>query len=101
MSVDEVLYRLSECFDALSNALRLKTLKLLLERKYFVKELAGELERSQQTVSRHLKLLRKQGLVVSETEGPRRYYWVKKPELVREALRMRRFFERQETDQGN
>lgn len=54
---------------ALGNETRLKIIRLLLERKKFCGDLVQELNLPQSTVSHHLKMLRKAGLVLAEEQG--------------------------------
>ncbi|MFB6356196.1 MAG: ArsR/SmtB family transcription factor [bacterium] len=94
--MDENEHRLSKFFKLLGNGLRLQMAKRLLERKYYVRELAEELDRSEKTISRHFRVFRNQDIVESETEERRRYYWLKQPELVQQALNLTTYFTREE-----
>ncbi len=92
--LDEVVYRLSEVFEALGNAVRLKLVILLKETPASVSELAEELDRPIQTISRHLKKLRDKDLLQAESEGSRRVYSLKRPELVGRCLELRALISR-------
>ncbi len=96
MDMDEIDYRLSEVFEALGNAVRLKLIILLEESSHTVSELSEELEKPMQTVSRHLKKLRDKDLVQAESEGNSRLYKVKNPELIRRCLELRSLLRRDE-----
>lgn len=67
--------------DALSNPLRVKILKMLIEKEWYVYELAKELGISRQLLYLHLKKLEKAGLVDSdlrlEDNKAKKYYWAK------------------------
>jgi len=65
--------------DAISNPLRLKILKYLSEKEWYVYELAKELNISRQLLYLHLKKLEKANLVESdlrlEDNKAKKYYW--------------------------
>lgn len=65
--------------DAISNPLRIKILKFLVEKEWYVYELAKELDISRQLLYLHLKKLEKAGLVESdlrlEDNKAKKYYW--------------------------
>ncbi|MBO8181832.1 MAG: winged helix-turn-helix transcriptional regulator [Archaeoglobus sp.] len=73
------LQRLVALGDALSNPLRIKILKLLMEKEWYVYEMAKELSISRQLLYLHLKKLEKAGLVESdirlEENKAKKYYW--------------------------
>jgi len=83
-SVEEV----AKVCDALSNPVRIKILKLLCEKEWYVYELAKELGISRQLLYLHLKKLEKAGLVESELrlepDDPRakKYYRARPFKLV-------------------
>lgn len=54
---------------ALSDPSRVKILKLLQQKMMCVCELQGALELAQPTVSKHLRMLEKAGLVIGEKDG--------------------------------
>jgi predicted transcriptional regulator len=92
--MEEIDHRLSKFFKLLGNGLRLEMARNLLEQRYYVRELANSLSRTEKTISKHLRVFRDQDIVESITENGRRYYWIKRTELVREALKLRNHFER-------
>jgi DNA-binding transcriptional ArsR family regulator len=61
-------------FDALGDPNRRAIVELLGERERSVREIADALPISRPAVSRHLRLLRRAGLVVEEPRGTRRIY---------------------------
>nr|WP_201763913.1 winged helix-turn-helix domain-containing protein [Archaeoglobus sulfaticallidus] len=73
------LARIVSLGDALSNPLRVKILKLLIEKEWYVYELAKELSISRQLLYLHLRKLEKAGLVSSdirlEENKAKKYYW--------------------------
>jgi DNA-binding transcriptional ArsR family regulator len=97
--MNEIDHRLSQFFDALSNGVRLQISKLLLEEKsMYVKDIAGTLDRSQQSISRQLKVLRHHDLVSSKTQSAHRYYSLKRPDLIARAMEFKNLLQR---TQGN
>jgi predicted transcriptional regulator len=73
------LEKLVRLGDALSNPLRVKILKLLMEKEWYVYEMAKELSISRQLLYLHLKKLEKAGLIESdirlEDNRAKKYYW--------------------------
>ncbi|QJU52211.1 metalloregulator ArsR/SmtB family transcription factor [Herbiconiux sp. KACC 21604] len=80
---------MADIFSVIADPTRRQLLSLLLDRyvsadpvsasgagegEYSVSELVAQLELSQPTVSKHLKVLRDAGLVVVREEGQHRYY---------------------------
>ncbi|QDZ16063.1 ArsR/SmtB family transcription factor [Humibacter ginsenosidimutans] len=70
-----------DIFDIVADATRRDILRVLLEAsentdsgEVSVSQIVGELELSQPTVSKHLKVLREAGLVAVREEGQHRYY---------------------------
>lgn len=61
---------------ALGELNRMRILRLLLSRAWSVNEIAERLSMSQYNVSKHLKILRKAGLVETEQQGKQRFYAV-------------------------
>ncbi len=93
--MDEVDHRLSRFFDALSNGVRLQIVELLHKAGTLcVSSVVEELERTQQSISRQLKILRYNDLVEAETDGGFRYYTIKRPELIEKALEIKPLLER-------
>jgi len=69
-------------FKMLSAKTRVKILKLLqTEKDLTVDDLAGQLDLSVPTVSRHLQLLRMQNLVTYDQDAQSRYYVVNEEEI--------------------
>lgn len=65
---------LSRMLKALGDESRLKIMKLILDRRRCTQELAAELELSEPTVSKHLKILREAELLSAEKAGNFVYY---------------------------
>jgi DNA-binding transcriptional ArsR family regulator len=70
-----------DIFDIVADATRREILRVLLEAsersesgEVSVSHIVGDLELSQPTVSKHLKVLREAGLVTVREEGQHRYY---------------------------
>lgn len=61
-------------FNALADPHRRAILELLHDRERSVREIADELPITRPAVSRHLRLLKEAGLVISSAEGTRRLY---------------------------
>lgn len=66
--------RIGDPFDALGDANRRAIVELLRPGERSVQELADALPISRPAVSRHLRLLKRAGLVVEEPRGTRRLY---------------------------
>lgn len=77
---------LSVVLKALSDKTRLKIVYLLLEYDFCVGALAKNLGLSEATVSQHLKVLRKAGLVTGEKRGYYTHYDLNRP-LFEEAAK--------------
>lgn len=72
MAPDEELALVAK---ALGNPVRVRILRLLLEREECVcGEIVDELPLAQSTVSQHLRVLREARLIYGETDGPRVCY---------------------------
>lgn len=82
VSVDEA-EALSRAFDLLAHPIRLQLLDVLAhnEGRVCVCDLEAAVSVKQPTVSHHLKLLRKAGIVESERQGLWAYYFVNKDAL--------------------
>jgi len=70
---------MADIFDVVSDGTRRRLLRVLLDRSrrggdVSVGEIVTELDLSQPTVSKHLKVLRDHGLVAVREEGQHRYY---------------------------
>lgn len=95
----EVDHRLVELFDVLSNPLRYRILQVLRDDPpRSVSDLADRLDRPLNVTSRHLKVLRDHDLVWAKSEGPRRLYRVKRPDLLADCLALRSHLTREEPD---
>lgn len=92
--MDEAEHRLTDIFSALSNPIRYRILQLLREKPRTVTTLQDILERPQNLVSNHLRVLRDHELVQSRSEGSHRIYSLKRPGLVQACLDLRSFVER-------
>lgn len=92
--MDEVLHRLSTLFQALGNGVRLKLLETLRGDAKSVSELGNVVDRPVNAVSRHLRILRDNNLVESETQGKNRIYSLKRPTLVQACLGIKTFLKR-------
>lgn len=71
---EEVLFRVSEIFKALSDPTRIRILHLLFEKEYSVNEIAKNLNLKQSTVSHQLRLLKSLRLVKNRREGTMVFY---------------------------
>jgi DNA-binding transcriptional ArsR family regulator len=71
-------------YRALGDTTRMRILRLLSERDWYLTELAQQLELSKPTMKHHLALLRAAGLVTVTEEGSLTYYSLRR-ERVREA----------------
>lgn len=71
---EEALELVAARFRALGDASRLRILKLLMDGEHSVQELVGGCSLSQTNVSRHLGLLRRDGIVARRTDGNRAVY---------------------------
>ena len=71
-------------YRALGDTTRMRILRLLGERDWYLTELAQQLELSKPTMKHHLALLRAAGLVTVTEEGSLTYYSLRR-ERVREA----------------
>jgi DNA-binding transcriptional ArsR family regulator len=78
-------------YRALGDQTRMRVLRLLSERDWYLTELAQQLELSKPTMKHHLALLRAAGLVTVTDEGSMTYYSLRR-ERVREAgLELQRY----------
>lgn len=59
---------------ALGEENRLRMVRMLLKRKHSVNEIADELGVTQYNVSKHLRVLREAGLLITEKQGQQRLY---------------------------
>lgn len=63
-----------QAFRALSDPTRLKILILLKEREMCVSEICDEFDMKQPSISHHLDILKRSGLVTSDKRGREVYY---------------------------
>jgi len=71
----------AELFKALAHPARLAIIQLLKEGEKCVCEIVPALGMEQPNVSRHLALLKKEGVLSSRKEGMRVIYWVEDPRI--------------------
>jgi len=71
---EQELAQLANYFKAMGDPTRLKVLRLLSAGRYNVGELAQQCHYSSANISRHLSVLRQQGLITRHTEGTSVYY---------------------------
>jgi DNA-binding transcriptional ArsR family regulator len=76
---------------ALGDETRLRILKLLSTRDWYLSEIAQQLELSKPTIKHHLALLRSAGLVTLTEEGALSYYSLRRPRLDDASTELRRF----------
>ena len=69
-------------FQALSDRTRLRILELLKDRERCVSEICEHFEMTQPSISHHLDILRRAGLVESEKRGREVYYRFKGDTIV-------------------
>ena len=69
--------QLAKYCKALAHPIRVRIVKILLaEQKCITGDLCDQLPVAQSTVSQHLKILRENGLICGEVDGPRRNYCI-------------------------
>lgn len=74
MPGDKVFEKVSETFQLISDATRLKILWLLCHSEACVNNIAVAVNMSAPAVSHHLRILKQAGLLVSRREGKEMYY---------------------------
>ena len=77
----KIIQDLSKFFNALGNENRLSILSILNERDYCVCELEAILDKSQSSISHHLKILEDVGLIEGVKKGYFTHYIIKKNKL--------------------
>lgn len=92
--MDEADHRLSHLFNTLGNGIRIQLLQKLQAGACTVTELANHVDRPMNAVSRHLRILRDNDLVESESRGRNNFYRIKRPELVERCLTIRALLRR-------
>ena len=80
---EEALRLVASRFQALSDPNRLKILNTLMQGEHGVGELVAATGLEQSNVSRHLAVLRREGLVERELSGNRAVYRISDPSIVR------------------
>ncbi|MBS3815880.1 MAG: winged helix-turn-helix transcriptional regulator [Hadesarchaea archaeon] len=83
MKEEKIYEKHSNLCKMLSNPLRLKILHLLREGENSVGQITSQLDARQPTVSQHLSMLRKLGLVSSRRDGKKVYYKIKHPKIMK------------------
>src|SRR5262249_36671180 len=78
-------------FRTLGDPTRLRALKLLTERDWYLTELATELNLSKPTMKHHLAQMRAAGLVTITEEGTLTYYSLRRERLKEAGLELTRF----------
>ncbi len=78
-------------YRALGDGTRMRILKLLADRDWYLTELAQQLELSKPTMKHHLALLRAAGLVTVTEEGSLTYYSLRRERLEEAGVELRRF----------
>ncbi|MBA2254337.1 MAG: winged helix-turn-helix transcriptional regulator [Chloroflexi bacterium] len=78
-------------YRALGDATRMRTLKLLADRDWYLTELATHLELSKPTMKHHLALLRAAGLVTVTEEGTLTYYSLRRERLTEAGIELTRY----------
>lgn len=71
---EEATRLVAERFRALADANRLRLLSVLMDGEHSVSDLVEAVDLEQPTVSRHLAVLRRQGIVARRTDANRAYY---------------------------
>ncbi len=72
----------SEIIKALSHELRLEIVDILSKKEHCVCDLVEKLDASQSTVSKHLNILKKAGIVDSQKEGLNVIYFLETPCII-------------------
>lgn len=80
---DEALELVAARFRLLGDASRLRLLRALMQGEHSVQELVEACHLSQTNVSRHLGLMRREGVVTRRAEGNRAVYRIADPTLRR------------------
>jgi DNA-binding transcriptional ArsR family regulator len=80
---EEATRLVADRFRALADPSRLRILSVLMEGERSVGDLVEALALEQPTVSRHLAVLRRQGIVARRTDGNRAFYCIADPTVVK------------------
>lgn len=78
-------------YRALGDATRMRVLRLLAERDWYLTELAQHVELSKPTMKHHLALLRAAGLVTVTDEGSMTYYSLRRERISEAGIELERF----------
>jgi DNA-binding transcriptional ArsR family regulator len=78
---NEALELVASRFRALGDPSRLRLLNILMQGEHAVQELVEASGLTQTNVSRHLALLRREGVVARERDGNRAYYSIIDPNI--------------------
>lgn len=76
MSEDSDIVKAARCLKAMSHPLRLKILCTLGNGEVSVQEIVEQVGTSQSNISQHLAILRDKGIVASQKQANRVYYYV-------------------------
>ena len=79
-------------YRTLGDPTRLRTLKLLADRDWYLTELATQLELSKPTMKHHLAQMRAAGLVTVTEEGSLTYYSLRRERLAEAGVELSRLF---------
>ena len=83
MNEPSLIYKVqAELCRAMGNALRLELVQLLRDEPKNVNDLVQLTGQSQATVSQHLPILKKAGVINSERHGQEVYYQIANPKIV-------------------
>ncbi|HUG47854.1 MAG TPA: metalloregulator ArsR/SmtB family transcription factor [Candidatus Limnocylindria bacterium] len=78
-------------YRALGDSTRMRVLRLLSDRDWYLTELAQQLELSKPTMKHHLALLRAAGLVTVTDEGSMTYYSLRRDRVREAGLELQRY----------
>jgi len=95
--VTELNHRTGSLLNVVGNGIRISALEYLCEaEEAYLGELCEELGRSSNSMSRHMTKLADYDLVRSETRGRKKFFRIKRTELVDAILSIREFLQRSE-----
>jgi DNA-binding transcriptional ArsR family regulator len=77
----ETLAAAAECLKTVAHPHRLRMIQMLLRGRYTVGELAEACDLPSHMASEHLRLMQRCGLLGSEKEGRKTFYFVSEPHL--------------------
>jgi DNA-binding transcriptional ArsR family regulator len=93
--VSELNHRLASLYGAVGNAVRIRALEYLREvDEAYLGEICEELDRSSNSMSGHMTKLADYDLVRSKTRGRKKYFWIKREDLVDALLAIRDYLQR-------